>query len=285
MEPVGVSWVVEVDMRSTTHAVRHPAVAGSFYPADPSVLIALVDRLLDAVAVPKTGPPAAVIVPHAGFRYSGETAAVAYALVRSHAARYHKVVVVGPSHFVPFPGVAVPECGVFGGPLGEVPVDEHMVRLAVEIAGVQRTDLPHLREHSLEVQFPFLTAALGTEFSVLPVVSGDGDPQPGSNLIDRLLDDDARTLIVVSSDLSHYLPYEVGRSRDERTARCIEVLRPEQLDPGCACGRVPIAAILAVARRRRWRCRRLDLRSSGDTAGDRERVVGSGAFALGPEIR
>ena len=259
---------------------RNPAVAGLFYPSDPGQLRCLVDRLLDEAEPGATGPPRALIVPHAGYRYSGPTAACAYALLRLHSDRYRKVMVLGPSHSDAFGGVALPEASAFSGPLGEVPVDERMRAAAGQVAGVVRSDRPHLAEHSLEVQFPFLTAVLAPGFSVLPVLSGDEDDVPGASLIDRLLDEDPDTLIVISSDLSHYLPYERARRRDTKTAESIERGRPEGLGPGSACGRTAIAALLRVSGRRGWACRRLDLRSSGDTEGDRERVVGYGAFVF-----
>lgn len=259
---------------------RNPVAAGLFYPSDPVQLRRLVERLLDEVEPSGIGRPRAVIVPHAGYRYSGPTAASAYALLRLHSDRCRKVMLLGPSHFDAFGGVTVPEASAFSGPLGEVPVDGRMRAAAEQVAGVVRSDQPHLAEHSLEVQFPFLTVVLAPGFSALPVLSGDEDDVPGANVIDRVLDEDPDTLIVISSDLSHYLPYEPARRRDEATAESIERGRTEGLGPGCACGRTAIAALLRASGRRGWACRRLDLRSSGDTEGDRDRVVGYGAFAF-----
>ncbi len=216
-----------------------------------------------------------LVVPHAGYVYSGPVAASAYALVPDMGFRW--VVLVGPSHFVRFPGLALPDAAAFATPLGDVPVDEELAAAAVPYAR-DRPDA-HAREHSLEVQLPFLQVSLG-EIAFVPVLTGDEDPEPTARLLDDVLDIED-TLVVVSSDLSHYEDYATAQRLDAATADAIVGLRADDLGEASACGRTGIRGALRVAQRRDWACRLLDLRSSGDTAGDRQRVVGYGAFVIG----
>ena len=247
-------------------------MAGAFYDAEPERLRRDVARMLEAAGVPEADvEPRMLIVPHAGLVYSGQVAAVAYRLLPE----VSRIVLVGPSHFVAFGGVAAPEAEAFATPLGEVPID---VELEAR-AGVVTSAEAHAREHSLEVQLPFLQQLLG-EFTMLPLLTGEVPPTQVGDVLDGLLADGV--FGVISSDLSHYLDYDEARRRDQRTAAAITGLRSEALVWDDACGRVPIQAALIVARRRGWQCRLLDLRNSGDTAGSRRRVVGYGAFALGP---
>lgn len=258
--------------------VRQPAVAGLFYPRDPDELRAQVRALLDVPLewTAARGPaPTAVIVPHAGYIYSGSTAAEAYARVATHAPHYRRVLLVGPSHFVPLEGAAVPDADRFRTPLGEVELWGQQQAMA---AGAKVTDIPHLQEHSLEVQLPFLQEVL-PEVPVLPVVVGHARPEEVAQLIAALAAE-PDTLVVCSTDLSHYLPYDVACSVDRRTADAVLALRWEDLSPADACGFYPLRGLLEWARQRGMSVEELALRNSGDTAGDRHRVVGYGAFAL-----
>ncbi len=261
--------------------VRRPVVAGSFYPAEPARLESLVRRLLAAAPTTTTViRPRLLIVPHAGYVYSGSVAAAAYAVVQATPGGIERVLVLGPSHFVGFAGLATAGIGAFATPLGEVPVDPELSARIEAIRRVRRGSEAHDREHSLEVQLPFLQVVLpGT--TVVPVLTGDADPVPAAAVVDEALcSEDA--IVVVSSDLSHYLDIAAARKADARTAEAIERLQPDAIDPPDACGGTAIRGALAVARRRGWSCRLLDLRNSGDTAGSPERVVGYGAFVLGP---
>ena len=254
-------------MSGGTPKVRPAAVAGTFYPQDAGALRAQVDALL-AGARPGEGPgPKALVAPHAGYMYSGPIAAAAYATV---APPIHRVVLLGPAHYVPFRGVALPDAEAMWTPLGEVEID------CAGLPDVRRNEAAHAREHSLEVHLPFLQRRLG-EFSLVPLVVGDAPAGEVAEVLEATWGG-PDTLVVVSTDLSHYLPYRVAQSRDERTARRIEALEPVEDDD--ACGAAPLNGLLAVARKRKMRVQRLDLRNSGDTAGDRSRVVGYGAFAL-----
>ena len=244
-------------------AVRTPAVAGSFYPADPNELRGLVSRML--AAAPLGAPPKAVIVPHAGYVYSGPIAASAYR--RIEGAPFSRVVLLGPSHFSHLHGVALPGAEAMRTPLGDVPVED---------AGLPHNPRAHSLEHSLEVQLPFLQLALAS-FTVVPLAAGDAAPEEIAAVIDRLWGG-PETLIVVSSDLSHYLPYADAQRTDSATAK--EILALGLLRSGDACGAVAVNGLLLEARRRVLRAELIDLRSSGDTAGDKSRVVGYGAFAF-----
>jgi MEMO1 family protein len=247
--------------------VRPPAVAGVFYPDDPAELSRTVGQLLET-ASRRQGPPVkAIVVPHAGYVCSGPTAAAAFACLRPIASRVRRVVLLGPSHFAPLRGVAAPDADAFATPLGATPIAAD---------GFPRSGAAHVREHSLEVEVPFLQSLLG-EFSLLPLAVGDAEPADVADALDRVWGGD-ETLVVVSTDLSHYLPYDLGRRADADTARRIERLEP--VSDEAACGSAPLNGFLEAARRRGMRGELLDLRSSGDTTGDRQRVVGYGAFAF-----
>ncbi|HUP98024.1 MAG TPA: AmmeMemoRadiSam system protein B [Usitatibacter sp.] len=260
-------------------AIRPAAVAGTFYPGEASSLAAEVAAYI-AEAPP--GPngvraPKAIIAPHAGYIYSGPIAASIYARLTSLRGRLERVVLAGPAHRVYVSGVAIPAAEAFASPLGAVELDAGALRELQKLPFVEVSDRAHALEHSLEVHVPFLQAALGP-FRLVPLVVGDANPSEMAQVFDILWGGD-ETLIVVSSDLSHYLPYEAARARDRDTAGAIISLEPT-LVPEEACGAAPINGLLVAARRRGMRAELVDLRNSGDTAGDRSRVVGYGAFAF-----
>jgi len=255
-------------------------VAGSFYPADPEVLRREVQRLLSAGSVSLPEAPAAAVVPHAGYAYSGPVAGRAYAALAPFAPEVRRIALFGPAHFVPFKGMALPEAEVFATPLGPLPVDTEAAAMLAPLAGVLVSDAPHAPEHSLEVQLPFLQVLFGT-VPILPVLCGDASPEAVAGAMERAVQLEG-TLLLVSTDLSHYLDWAAAKRADEATARVVESLAFERLAPGAACGRVPLAGLLCWARRRGLRALRIDLRNSGDTAGDRARVVGYGAWAFLP---
>ena len=259
--------------------VRPPAVAGSFYPAEPAALRALVDRLLAARSEARSGAmPKALIVPHAGYVYSGPVAAAAFARVASHAGRLERVVLLGPAHRIFVHGLAWPGAARLRTPLGEVVVDVEAIREAARaLPGVRADAAAHAREHSIEVMLPFVQR-LAPAAKVVPLI-GSTAPAADVGRVLEALWGGAETLIVISSDLSHYLPYAVARSRDENTAERIAGL-DGVLSGDDACGAVGINGLLWVARQRGLRVELVDLRSSGDTAGTRDEVVGYGAFAL-----
>jgi len=259
--------------------VRPAAVSGLFYPGDKAALEAEVGRMLAAaVAAPGApGPPKALIVPHAGYVYSGPVAASAYRLLKG-ARGITRVVLLGPVHHTPVRGLALPAADAFVTPLGEVPVDREAAARLEGLPQVTVNGAAHAPEHSLEVQLPFLQHQLGA-FRLLPLAVGDATPSEVAECLERVWGG-PETLIVVSSDLSHYLPYDVARRVDRETADAILGLKAHAIGHEHACGATPVWGLLQVARRKGLKVDLLDLRNSGDTEGDRDRVVGYGAFAL-----
>jgi len=261
---------------NSLHTIRPPAVAGSFYPGGTDVLRRDVARLL--AAEPETGPaPKAIVVPHAGYVYSGAVAAAAYARLRSAAAELSRVVLVGPSHRVGFRGLAVPSVESFSTPLGTVPIDAAARQQVLSHHSVITSDRAHQFEHSLEVQLPFLQAVL-RDFTLLPLVAGDASAADVAGVLE-LAWGGRETLLVISTDLSHYLDYTAANTRDLTTSRHILSLHAD-LQGEDACGCVGLNGFLVAARRRGLIGRQLARCNSGDTAGDRNRVVGYGAFAF-----
>ena len=260
---------------------RRTAVAGRFYPDDPALLRRDLDRYLAQAEPPPpdlgTGAIRALVVPHAGYVYSGPIAGSAYALLRERRGDISRVLLLGPSHYVAFEGMALSSADAFDTPLGPLAVDRELAEAARRQPQVQEIDVAHAREHSLEVQLPFIARTLPS-LPVLPVVVGDCPPASVAELLDTLCQD-ASTLIVISTDLSHFLDYDSAVTVDAATTSRIEALTPD-LRPEEACGCRPLNGLLALAAARRYCCVTLDVRNSGDTAGSRERVVGYGAYAL-----
>jgi MEMO1 family protein len=259
--------------------VRPTAVAGRFYPADRDTLAYAVDRLVDEVTVPAGEPAAAgYVVPHAGYVYSGPVAASVYARLRGRTAR--RVALLGPSHYVPLGTLAVPATSAFATPLGEVAVDP----LVRSLPGVVVDEAPHAAEHSLEVQLPFLQRVLRPGWTLLPVIVGRVDAARVADILTWLYGDAQSitldTLVLVSTDLSHYLPYDAANWRDRRTAGNVLARDAEAIRRDDACGCYALRGLVDYARRTGRTIRQLDLRNSADTAGDRTRVVGYGAFAV-----
>ena len=257
--------------------IREPAVAGSFYPAQPGELDSAVRSLLCGDEATARPAPAALIVPHAGYIYSGPVAAAAYRTLIPHRSLYRRVVLLGPAHRVPFNGVAVSMADAFRTPLGDIPLDREAIR-RIGHPAVIRHEEPHAPEHSLEVQLPFLQRVLAG-FSLVPLVIGSAGPGEVAEVIESLWDG-PETLLVVSSDLSHYLPYEEAKRRDEATRQAIEAMDADRIRPDDACGSTAVRGLLVVARRRGMRISLVDLRNSGDTAGSRDGVVGYGSWVF-----
>ena len=258
---------------------RPAAVAGMFYPADARELAWEVDNMLGHSVggglVP--GFPKALIVPHAGYVYSGGVAAEAYDRLRSARGIVRRVVLLGPCHRVPVRGLALPDAAAFDTPLGRIPLDREATALLADLPQVVVNSAVHAEEHALEVQLPFLQRVLG-EFSLVPLTVGAATPSEVAEVIERLWGDE-ETLILISSDLSHYHSYDRAKALDSGTAEAILAFSTE-IDHEQACGATPVAGMLLAARRHGLTAELLDLRNSGDTAGGRARVVGYGAFAF-----
>jgi len=262
--------------------VRPPAVASLFYPGDARTLAEEVSSYLDQTQGAPLAPgfPKAVIVPHAGFIYSGPVAASAYDRLRPARGIVKRVVILGPCHRVPVNGLALPRASAFDTPLGRIPLDEEAIASIRGLPQVVESAATHAEEHALEVQLPFLQGVLG-EFSLVPLVVGDAAPEKVAEVLERLWGG-TETLIVISSDLSHYHPYEKACEIDGGTVRAILGFEAgichEQ-----ACGATPVAGMLIAAKRKGLAAELLDCRNSGDTAGDKSRVVGYASFALASE--
>lgn len=262
--------------------IRSPAVAGTFYPADPVVLR---NQIAGFLAEVDHAPPTrsallkAIIGPHAGYVYSGSVAARAYARLVEARGRVSRVVLIGPSHYVGFHGVAVDTADAWSLPNGPVALDTDAIAKLRQLPMVGTLEAAYAREHALEVHVPFLQHVLGSGFRLVPLVAGDA-PADALATVFNALWGGPETLFVISTDLSHYLDYAAAQDIDQSTAEAIERLDYAMLRPTHACGFIPTRGILLSARQRAMAVERLDLRNSGDTAGPPDRVVGYGAWAL-----
>jgi AmmeMemoRadiSam system protein B len=260
--------------------VRTPALAGTFYPADEAELRQVVDKLLAEASVPAESDdiPKALIVPHAGYIYSGPVAASAYARLSPVRSVIRRVVLLGPAHRVPVNGLALPAVNEFATPLGTVTIDQEAIEMVRGLPQVGVFNDAHALEHSLEVHLPFLQLALDS-FQLVPLVVGETSTEDVAEVLEKLWDGD-ETLIVISSDLSHYHDYQTAQEMDRATSNAIERLAFEDIGREQACGRAPVSGLLLAARRKGLHCKTIDLRNSGDTAGPRDQVVGYGAYVL-----
>jgi len=259
-------------------SVRPAAVAGLFYPGNAPALNTFISDVLSVASaqLPESLPvPKVIIVPHAGYIYSGLTAACAYSALKETI--INRVVVLGPAHRVPFYGMALSGYDAFATPLGDIRLDAEAMHKALTLPEVQVNDAAHAQEHSLEVQLPFLQTVLG-DFSLLPICIGSVQPDAVARVIENLWGDE-KTLFVISSDLSHYHPYAEAGALDQQSIDTVLEMRGE-LNHEQACGATGINALLSVSRRHGLTAQLLDYRNSGDTAGDRDRVVGYASIAF-----
>lgn len=264
------------------HSIRPAAVAGTFYPGKPEALRQAVAHHLGRAPAPHEAasrPPKLLLVPHAGYVYSGDVAARAYALLAPWRGHIRRVVLLGPAHRVALRGLAAPRAQAFATPLGTVPIDQAALASVAGLPQLHFSDAAHADEHALEVHLPFLQTVLGDGFTLLPLVVGEASPQAVEEVLDKLWGGD-ETLIVISSDLSHYLPSGQARLRDRATVRRILALADDLIGDE-ACGATPLNGALRAARQHGLQPHLLDLRNSAETAGgDPGRVVGYGAVAF-----
>ncbi len=255
---------------------RPAAVAGTFYPAEANEIRRMLTGFFEQEPPHKQMIfPKAMIVPHAGYIYSGPVAASAYAQIAPN--RYRRIVLLGPSHRVPLRGLALPECEYFETPLGRIPLDLDAMQLIVDLPQVQLSEAAHAAEHSLEVQLPFLQYLLPT-FSLLPLTVGAASPREVAEVLETLWGK-SDTLILISSDLSHYHSYRQANDTDRKTVEKI-LAGDHEIDPEEACGAHSINGLLQQAKRHNLKAKLLDLRNSGDTAGPRDQVVGYASIAF-----
>ncbi|AKH19552.1 AmmeMemoRadiSam system protein B [Sedimenticola thiotaurini] len=260
-----------------SRTIKHSAVAGAFYPAEPETLHRQVQQFIDAARPVSDTRPRALIAPHAGYIYSGPIAGSAYATLLN-SSDIHRVILLAPAHRVAFRGIAYSSATHFETPLGLIPVDQELLGKIACSPSLQLNDDAFRDEHSIEVQLPFLQEIL-TDFKIVPLLVGDASPPQVAEILEQTWDV-PENLIVISSDLSHYLDYESATEMDQKTSQAIEALQPEALTYHSACGRTPVSGLLLVAKKHGLKARTLDLRNSGDTAGPRDRVVGYGAYVF-----
>lgn len=258
--------------------IHYPAVAGIFYPADADELRRQVQCFLAEGRPGRVPAPKALIAPHAGYIYSGPTAGQAYAQLQQIAHRIRRVVLLAPSHRAAFSGLACSQADSFRTPLGDLDVDQAALKTISNLPQVQVLEAAFEGEHSLEVHLPFLQLALG-DFHIVPLIVGDAKAAEVAEVLEQLWGGE-ETLIVISSDLSHYLEYDGARLMDAETSRAIEGLNPQAISYHHACGRTPVCGLLLAAKHHHLTATTLDMRNSGDTAGPRNQVVGYGAYAF-----
>jgi AmmeMemoRadiSam system protein B/AmmeMemoRadiSam system protein A len=264
-------------MSVDANRVKQPGVAGLFYPADRATCAAQVDACLKA-ARPASVEAKVLVAPHAGYIYSGVVAGTAYATLAKRRGQITRVVLLGPNHRVGFTGLALSTAERWATPLGEIPVDLDAMALLRGMPDVMVADEPFAQEHSLEVHLPFLQAVLG-DFALVPVLVGNAQPESVARVLQACWGG-PETLIVVSSDLSHFHNHATATKLDGDAAQAIELLRGDLLRDEQACGNRPLRGLLLEARRRDLRVTALDVRNSGDTRGNMDRVVGYGSFAF-----
>lgn len=257
---------------------RKPAVAGRFYSAAPKQLHADVLGFLAEAESGDHRSPKALIVPHAGYVYSGPVAASAYVRLMSRSNAIRRVVLIGPSHHLGFQGLALSQVQAYSTPLGDVELDTQAITDLLTFPFVEIIEQAHIPEHSLEVQLPFLQTVL-SDFKLLPIITGEATPEEVAAVL-AVWWDDHETLLVVSSDLSHYQSYALAQQHDSRTSRMIEQLDYLKITAADACGKVPVCGLLKLLADKGLAIQAVDLRNSGDTAGDKQRVVGYGAYVV-----
>ncbi|MBO6520313.1 MAG: AmmeMemoRadiSam system protein B [Rhodospirillales bacterium] len=259
-------------------AIRKAAVAGMFYPGSARELSAEVQEFLRDAGGTDGPAPKAIIAPHAGYKYSGAVAAKVYARLKPVADKITRVVLLGPCHRVAVRGLALSGADYFETPLGRIEIDKDAERRVAELEQVGVFPPTHQAEHSLEVHLPFLQELLG-DFKLVPIVVGETPPEKVAEVLTALWGG-PETLIVISSDLSHFLDYDSAQQIDQRTCEAITALDPGRIEKNGACGRFPVGGLLQLAKTRGMKVETIDLRNSGDTAGTKDRVVGYGAWAF-----
>lgn len=252
-----------------------PSVAGMFYPEAPHALREIIQKFLSA-ADASLPIPRAIIAPHAGYIYSGATAAAVYASLAKARAQIKRVVLLGPAHRYPFQGLVVTDMDGFATPLGEIIIDKDGIKDALSLSQVQIVNEAYIGENSLEVQLPFLQEVLG-DFKLIPILIGEASNAQIVEVLEKLWGG-AETLIVISSDLSHYLDYDTAKNIDAATIEAILTMRPQDINYEQACGRKAINALLTVASNKKLKPKLIAACSSGDTAGDKDAVVGYAGF-------
>ena len=259
--------------------IRRPAVAGAFYPDEPGELKGMIGGFLEKAGnVKLEGRLRGLVVPHAGYIYSGPVAAFGYKLLAGQKPQASKIILIGPSHYAGFFGAAESGAAFWQTPLGIVKAGSLMDKIGKSEA-IHRIPQAHEQEHCIEVQLPFLQSVLKKDFTIYPIVTGEVSPTVLANEVAGVIDD--QTLIIASSDLSHYNPYEKAVRLDSICNRAVPALDIGTMeDSGDACGKTGILSLMHIAKKMKWKGKMLDYRNSGDTAGPKDAVVGYGCYAF-----
>ena len=261
----------------STVSVRPAAVAGAFYPETEIELRECVAKLLKNTGEKSLQNCRAIIVPHAGYIYSGQTAAQAFAAAQLAVNNVTRIVIIGPAHFVGIQGIVAPSFTAFHSPLGDISVDRNCINSLVDEKLIEVDDRPHIPEHSLEVELPFLQF-ISSNCVIVPLLVGPEGSDALVRVLSRIVNE--QTLVVVSTDLSHYHDYSTAQQMDEHTANAIEKMESKSINPSHACGCYALRGFLTYAKKLKLKIKRLDLRNSGDTGGEKYRVVGYGAWVV-----
>ncbi len=257
---------------------RQAAVAGQFYPIEAMALSSEIEYYLNNASNLEVHHPKAIIAPHAGYIYSGAIAASGYTQLQNRSTSITNIIILGPAHRVAFNGIATSSARYFDTPLGSVELNQSLIKKLSDLHFIQCHDEAHRNEHSIEVQLPFLQSILG-KFTIVPLLIGDCDSNDVSTVL-NLLWGGSETFIIISSDLSHFHSYDTATKNDDLTSQAILKLQPEKIHYSDACGRTPINGLLKIAQTKKLKASILDVRNSGDTAGDKTRVVGYGAYSF-----
>lgn len=268
-------------------SVRAPAVAGSFYPGNPSELSSTLNHLIDRAQTTQTTCEnmqliccaRAFIIPHAGYQYSGETAASAYAMIKANKNQFKKALIIGPCHRVWIESIALPRSDYFATPLGNIKLDKKTIEAIGHLGVATYSDTAHQEEHSIEVHLPFLQACLNDDIEIIPVAVGQASYADVAKIIEMLWDK-KNCLMIISSDLSHFHHYDEANAIDEKTNQLIQSLNYKRLNQQMACGCTGIQALLKVAKAKSLSARLIKHCNSGDIYGDKSRVVGYGSYAI-----
>ncbi len=259
--------------------IRKSAVSGYFYPDNPVLLKKQIEKFVHLAEIPHLKPPRALISPHAGYIYSGPIAGYSYKSIVNYKELYKTILLLGPSHYEFVPGLALPTSDYFETPLGNIKINKEKLKILCEFPFVYQNDRAHIKEHSLEVQLPFLQKIFAEQsFDLVPITFGKIPYEEVATAIESIYDN--QTLIIVSSDLSHYYEYSIAKILDEKTSQAILNLNPVEISSEQACGRAGIQALIHIAKKRNWKPILLDLRNSGDISGKKSEVVGYGSWAF-----
>ena len=258
--------------------IKQADVAGMFYPGEEASLRQMVDGFIQK-ALSFDLRPRAIIAPHAGYIYSGSIAGTAYKTIAAVRDQIENVIIMSPAHRFYLRGIALHMADAFATPLGNIPVNIGIVKKIKQFSSVQWEERSFIQEHGLETHLPFIQRAFKPGIKIVPMIVGECQESEVAEILESVWED-PRNFVIISSDLSHFHSYADAKKLDRNTVDLIQNLDSQSLDTEFACGHYPICGLLNLARNRKLKIKALDIRSSGDTAGSKESVVGYGSFAV-----